>query len=224
MICSGEQTIFLYHIQDKDISAINAIITSEKNHKNGTLHLSGAGILFSEDLPNDDFLFTQSSEEFILKEKTGYKNILHICGGGHCALALSKLISDMDFYIHVYDERAALNTMEHNNFAHKKHLVNDYSEINSIESGGSVYVVIMTFGYRTDDIAIRALINKKFKYLGVLGSKKKMEKMFADYRKENFPEEFLASIHTPIGLNINSRTTPEIAVSIAAEIINVKNR
>lgn len=224
MICSGEQTIFLYRIQDKDIPVIHAIVHSEKNNKNGTLELSGAGIRFSEEIPIDNFDFSQSGEEFMLNEKTGYKNILHIIGGGHCALALSKLMSGMDFYIHVYDERARLNTMQQNNFAHKKHFVKDYSEINlQIESGGSVYVVIMTFGYRTDDIAVRALMNKKFKYLGVLGSKKKMEKMFAHYRKENISEEFLTAIHTPIGLSIKSRTTAEIAVSIAGEIINVKN-
>ena len=224
MICSGEQTIFLYRIQDKDIPSIKEIISSERNNKNGTLEITNNGISFSETAAPPHFEFNQADEEFILKERTGFKNILHIVGGGHCALALSKLMSDMEFYIHVYDERAGLNTMEQNTYAHEKHLVNDYSEINSkIESGENIYVVIMTFGYRTDDIAVRALVNKKFKYLGVLGSKKKMEKMFADYRSENFNEEFLAVIHAPIGISIKSRTTAEIAVSIAAEIINVKN-
>ena len=224
MICSGEQTIFLYRIQDKDIPSIQEIISSERNNKNSTLEITNNGISFSETASPPHFEFNQAGEEFVLKERTGFKNILHIVGGGHCALALSKLMSDMEFYIHVYDERAGLNTMEQNIYAHEKHLLNDYSEINSrIESGENVYVVVMTFGYRTDDIAVRALVNKQFKYLGVLGSKKKMEKMFADYRSENISEEFLSSIHAPIGISIKSRTTTEIAVSIAAEIINVKN-
>ena len=231
MICSGEQTIFLYHIQDKDIPSIKEIISSERNNKNGTLEITNNGISFSETASPPHFEFNQAEEEFVLKERTGFKNILHIVGGGHCALALSKLMSDMEFYIHVYDEREGLNTMEQNTYAHEKHLVNDYREINSkIESGENVYVVIMTFGYRTDDIAVRALVNKKpacrqagFKYLGVLGSKKKMEKMFADYRSENISEEFLGAIHAPIGISIKSRTPAEIAVSIGAEIINVKN-
>ena len=224
MICSGEQTIFLYRIQNTDISFIREIISSEKNNQNGTLELTNAGIKFSETISAADFEFSQTGEEYILKEKTGYKNILHIIGGGHCALALSKIMREMDFYIHVYDERDGLNTMEQNVFAHEKHFLNDYNEINNkIESGQSAYLVIMTFGYRTDDIALRALINKKFKYIGVMGSKKKMEKMFTDYRKENFSEKVLAAIHTPIGLSINSRTTAEIAVSIAGEIIKVKN-
>jgi xanthine dehydrogenase accessory factor len=81
----------------------------------------------------------------------------------------------------------------------------------------------MTFGYRTDDIALRALINKKFRYLGVLGSKAKIAKMFSDYKAEGWSEERLSQIHAPIGINIKSQTPEEIAVSIAAEIIKVKN-
>jgi xanthine dehydrogenase accessory factor len=81
----------------------------------------------------------------------------------------------------------------------------------------------MTFGYRSDDIALRALLNKPFTYLGVLGSKTKMEKLFTEYRKDEIKEELLQRVHSPIGLEINSQTPEEIAVSIAAEIIRVKN-
>ncbi len=81
----------------------------------------------------------------------------------------------------------------------------------------------MTFGYRTDDIAVRALLQKDFKYFGLLGSKKKIEKMFTEYRKEGIEEGVLKKIHSPIGIQIKSQTPEEIAVSIAAEIIKVKN-
>ena len=67
------------------------------------------------------------------------------------------------------------------------------------------------------------MLNKEFKYIGVLGSKKKMEKLFEDYRKEGIDESLLQRIHTPIGLDIKSQTPEEIAVSIAAEIIKIKN-
>jgi xanthine dehydrogenase accessory factor len=131
----------------------------------------------------------------------------------------------MDFYIRVYDERKNLKTMLGNESAHEKHFIHDYSELNGlIPPGNNHYVVIMTFGYRTDDIALRTLLHKEFKYLGLLGSKSKIEKMFDDYRKEGFPEESLQRIHTPIGLPIKSQTPEEIAISIAAEIIKIKNR
>jgi xanthine dehydrogenase accessory factor len=225
MICSGEQTILLYPAQKKDEEQILKIISSLEQNKNGTLRLSPNGIEFSESIPEETFRFSMRSEQdWGYSEKTGYKNELFIIGGGHCALAFSKLMSGMDFYIRVYDERKNLKTMQENESAHEKHFINDYSELNSIiPKGNSHYVVIMTFGYRTDDIALRAIINKEFKYLGLLGSKSKIEKMFEDYRREGFEEKLLQRIHAPIGIPVKSQTPEEIAVSIAAEIIKTKN-
>lgn len=224
MICSGEQTIFIYRIQSADITAIHFLIDSVKALRNGTLQLSNRGIAFSDDIPADHFQFIQEGEDFLHKEKSGFKNILHIIGGGHCALALSKLMSDMDFYVKVYEERAELNTLAQNIYAHEKIMVDSYTELGSlVDSGADSFVVIMSFGYRTDDIALRALINKEFKYIGVLGSTKKMEKLFAEYRAQNISEELLRKIHSPIGIQIKSKTAAEIAVSITAEIIAVKN-
>lgn len=225
MICSGEQTILLYAIQENDIAQIEKIIFSLEQNQNGTLQLSPEGILFGDNIPDKNFEYIFKNEnEWIYKEKTGYKNHLYIIGGGHCALALSRLMSEMDFYIYLFEERENLNTLKKNNFAKEKTIVKDYSELKSlIPSGENIYVVIMTFGYRTDDIAVRALLDKDFKYFGLLGSKKKIEKMFEQYRKEGMDENALKQIHSPIGLQIKSETPEEIAVSIAAEIIKVKN-
>lgn len=226
MICSGEQTILLYPVSKKDIPVIEKIIDSLSKNKNGTLQLSPPGPTFSEESPDKNFFFQMKSEEdWEFREKTGYKNQLSIIGGGHCALSFSQLMSGMDFYIRVYDERNDLKTMVENEWAHEKHFVSDYNEMERlIQPGSDHYVVIMTFGYRTDDLALRALLNRKFKYLGLLGSRSKIEKTFEDYRKEGITEELLKRIHTPIGISIKSQTPEEIAVSIAAEIIKVKNQ
>ncbi len=82
----------------------------------------------------------------------------------------------------------------------------------------------MTVEYRTDDLVIRSLFEKQFKYFGVLGSSKKIEKMFKDYNVEGIDANKIKRIYAPIGLPIKSETPEEIAVSIAAEIIQVKNR
>ena len=82
----------------------------------------------------------------------------------------------------------------------------------------------MSFGYRTDAIALRQLIRRRWKYLGMLGSAEKVRTLFDDLRAEGFTEEELARVHAPIGLPIHSKTPEEIAVSIAAEIVRVKNR
>lgn len=226
MICSGEQTLFIYEIKDDELSDISSLINSLKSNKNGTLRLTPHRLSFLEQSPKNNFSFYLKEEEneFLLEEKTGYKNILHIIGGGHCALAFSKLMSGMSFYIHLYDERNNLNTISCNSFVHEKHILNSYKDLsNKIESGSNVYVVIMTFGYRTDDLAVRALLGKHFKYIGLLGSKNKILKMFEDYRKESLDDTLLNQIKAPIGIFIKSETVEEIAVSIAAEIISVKN-
>jgi xanthine dehydrogenase accessory factor len=225
MICSGEQTIFFYPVQLKDLASIEAMNHSVRQFKNGSLTLNPSGVFFSEETPEFDFFFRSAGEEFVYIEKTGFRNILHVIGGGHCSLALCKIMRELDFFIRVYDDRKDLVTMLQNDYAHEKFELQDYSELKrTIQGGSSDYAVIMTFGYRTDDVAFRALIHKTFRYLGLLGSKKKIDKMFADYRKETISEDLLSRIFAPVGLPIKSETTAEIAVSIAAQIIAEKNK
>lgn len=225
MICSGEQSILLYKLKDSDKPTIQRIIQSLEKNKNGGLTLFPGSIVFDDNAPAKNFNYTFESEDnWTYTEKTGYKNQLFIVGGGHCALALSRLMRSMDFYIKIYDERKELKTMEENEWAHEKHLVSDYGALTEmIPSGENNFVVIMTFGYRTDDMAVRALLGKYFKYVGLLGSRSKIETMFKEYRKQGINEKWLETVYTPIGLQIRSQTPEEIAVSIGAEIIAVKN-
>ncbi len=225
MICSGEQTILLYPVTEKDAAFIQQIILSIEQNKNGSLLLSPGRLTFSLSIPAKNFQFSFiSDDDWKYIEKTGYKNQLFIIGGGHCALAFSKLMRSMDFYITLFEEREELYTVVQNKFAHEVIIVDDYSAlVNLISSGPDQYAVIMTFGYRSDSIALRALLDKKFTYLGMLGSKNKMKKLLDEFRKEGMAGDVLKKIHTPIGLAINSQTPEEIAISIAAEIINVKN-
>ncbi|GEO07982.1 XdhC family protein [Segetibacter aerophilus] len=228
MICSGEQSNLLYRIKEEDYEAINQIISCLQNNKPGTLKLSQNGINFSHEVPDDvgSFFVVQSEllEDWIYEEQIGFKNNLHVVGSGHCALALSKIMAEMDFYIHLYDDRENLKTFLDNSYAHQKTVVNSYPELKTfIPPGEGSYVVVMTVGYRTDDIVVRSLMDKNFKFFGLLGSKKKIEKMFSDYRKEGINEELLKKIYAPVGLPINSQTPEEIAISIAAQIIQVKN-
>ncbi len=225
MICSGEQTIYLAPVKHDDIDSVKLLINSLQNNQHGTLKFSPIGIQFSILPIRENYHFEmKNEEEWIYKERTGFKNVLHIIGGGHCGLALSELMSKMDFHIHIYDDRKDLSTMMENNFVHEKRFVNDYSELSDLISGGeNVYVAIMTFGYRSDNIALRAVINKDFKYIGVLGSQTKMDELFKEWKHDGLSLKRLEKIHSPIGLSIKSQSPMEIAISIAAEIIKVKN-
>jgi xanthine dehydrogenase accessory factor len=227
MICSGKQTIIFYTLDPQDLPTIRKIVRALKTHQSATLEISNLTLQITFNQPDElDFQFERKEKnDFLFREKLGYKNKLFIIGGGHCALALSELMSKMDFHISLFDDRADLNTLAKNQFVHKKTIVESYENIGEfIESGKNVYVVVMTLGYEFDEMVIRKLVDKKFKYFGVLGSRAKMRTLLRNLEKENFDKQKLAQIHTPIGLPISSRTPEEIAVSIAAEIIQVKNK
>jgi len=225
MICSGEQTIFMYQAGNKDLSAIDQIIQTLQLNQQGTLILSSAGVDFTTSLSKKNFEFTRQSEQnWTYREKIGLSDHLHIIGGGHCSLALSQLMKKLNFFIHIYENREHLHTMLINDAAHDKKIVSDYRELSSlIDDGEQQYVVVMTFGYRTDAEVLRALSGKKFRYIGVLGSKNKISTMLNDLKNNGMSEAFLSSLHAPVGLQIKSETPEEIAVSIAGEIIKERN-
>lgn len=226
MICSGEQTIFLYSVKKEEAPVVQLIITALEQQQNATLQLSPAGIRFTTGTPTHNYaLQLTGTDDFIFTEKIGYKNELYIIGGGHCALALSQLMIGMDFYIRLFDNREGLNTVEANCFVHEKRTVADYAELSSLVSPAiNSFAVIMTFGYRTDEAALKALQGKPFTYLGLLGSKNKVAKMLEQLIAGGMDERWLRNIYAPVGIPIKSQTPEEIAVSIAAEIISVKNK
>ena len=229
MICSGRQTILMKLLQPGDAGAVDEIIKALEKRTPAVLSITpDAFTVFPPEggIPNAESHFEKSGEkEFTYKEKLGPKNKLYIIGGGHCALALSELMSRLDFSISILDDRPELNTIDKNRFADEIAIIDSYENIGElIPNGSDNYVVVMTLGYKSDEVVIRSLFAKDLKYFGVLGSKAKMKILLAALAKEGFSNERLARIRTPIGLPINSRTPEEIAVSIAAEIISVKNQ
>lgn len=227
MICSGQQTVILFHLSPEHSSSVSAIVEALLSNDTINLQMNSDEFGIVEKNPpanagGTDFHIIDTS--FHYTESIGFANRLYIIGGGHCALALSELMSKMDFHISLFDDRPDLNTIDKNRFAHRIEIVDSYDAIaDQISSGQNSYVVVMTLGYASDERVIRALIDKDFKYFGVLGSSAKMSVMLRKLLKEGLPAEKLDRIRTPIGLPINSHTPDEIAVSIAAEIISVKN-
>ncbi len=226
MICSGRQTVIFKLMTPENVNAVRSIIEVLENRAAALLTITTSDFNILPSGPRDeDVQFERSLEtEFSYRETLGQKNLLYIIGGGHCALALSELMSCLNFQISIFDDRSELNTLEKNRFAHEIKIIDGYEHIAElIPSGPNQYVVVMTLGYASDEIVIRNLIDKDFKYFGVLGSKAKMAVLLKTLENEGLPDDRLSRIYTPIGLPINSHTPEEIAVSIAAEIISVKN-
>ncbi len=222
MICSGEQTILLYSIKKEEQAAIEKI----SNNTASMLILSPKGIVAEDQSAIDAFEYNFTNEnDWLYKEKITPKYQLHIIGGGHCALALSKLMSGMDFFITVYDTREKLSTLQKNNCAHKIILLHDYADLKNIfKEEVNCYVIIMTLGYRTDAIAFEALLEKEFAYLKMLGSKQKLKTLYQEYIEKGINKNKMQCLLQPAGIAIHSQLPEEIAISIAAEIIAEKNK
>jgi xanthine dehydrogenase accessory factor len=138
-------------------------------------------------------------------------------------LALSQLLSLLDFKITVFDDRNQVNTFMENHFAHTKKIIS-YDEVGDyIPSGKNIMVVIMTQFHTSDAKVLEQLIGKQLCYLGMMGSHSKVKTIFGKLREKGIPNHLLQNVHAPIGIQIKSQTPEEIAVSIAAELIEMKN-
>jgi xanthine dehydrogenase accessory factor len=85
------------------------------------------------------------------------------------------------------------------------------------------YAVIVTRGHTNDLEALRALAPRELRYLGLIGSRAKVARIYEELSKDRMPADALARVHAPIGLDIGAVTPQEIAVSILAELIAVKH-
>lgn len=224
MICSGEQTVVFHPVNSAHISLIEAILDCLQNNQQSTLYFSPTGIELIKDGISEKYQTTiTATADWCFKELIGFKETLYVVGGGHVGLAVSQLFRQLNFHVVVFDNRENLNTLEVNNFANEKHII-DYAEIGKhIKQGADSYVAIMTNKYTDDKLVLSNIIRKQHKFIGVLGSRAKLKTMREVLQKEGFSLEELDQIHAPIGLFIKSQTPEEIAVSIAAEIIKVKN-
>ncbi|MGB7202280.1 MAG: XdhC family protein [Pyrinomonadaceae bacterium] len=226
MICSGRQTVIRRQLTARDATVVCTIIAALESKKPASLTITQSNFTMGPPqggTPSTDFE-KLSETDFIYAEQIGPKNKLFIIGGGHCALALSEVMSLLGFHISIFDDRPDLNTLEKNRFANRITVIDSYETIGDhVPSGDESYVVVMTIGYKFDEMVMRNLFDKNFRYFGVLGSKAKMKTLLKALEKDGFNKDRLAKIRTPVGIAINSRTPEEIAVSIAAEIIAVKN-
>lgn len=225
MICSGKQTVIVKHFLPNDLATIEQAVHVITHGRSEELLISDEGVTVGPSRGEAQHSFERFGDDrFTYTERLGKRDQLYIIGGGHCALALSELMSKLDFRISIFDDRPKLNTLAKNEFADEITIIDGYDDLaQQMPNGDDVYVVVMTLGYASDAIVIRQLIDHDLKYFGVLGSKAKMATLMKELKAEGFAADKLARIRTPIGIPINSRTPEEIAVSIAAEIISIKN-
>ncbi len=226
LICGGTQTIILTLLNEEDKTTIEEVLTALDEELNRTVIIDENGLKLTE--ANNiskkyDFKYS-GKKKYEYSENIGIKDTAYIIGGGHIGLALSRIMKFLNFRVVVFDERKSLFTLEANKFADNK-IVTAYENVGAfIPEGDFSYVIIVTAKHTGDRDALKSVINKKLKYIGTMGSKRKIKTIFDSLIQEGIDKSLLQKVHSPIGLDISSETPEEIAISIAAEIIKVKNQ
>jgi xanthine dehydrogenase accessory factor len=147
---------------------------------------------------------------------------LYIIGAGHVGWYLARLAGEMDYRVHVIDDREKFASADRFPGAEQV-VVEPLAEwLHRAEIPASAYVVIVTRGHQGDLEAMRALAARDLKYIGLIGSRAKVARIRTALTEEGMPIECLDRVHSPIGLDIGAVTPAEIAVSILAELIAVR--
>jgi xanthine dehydrogenase accessory factor len=147
---------------------------------------------------------------------------LLILGGGHVGQAVAELGAFLGFRIVVADDRPDLVTEERFPWADSL-LAGDMAEqVAEFPLDEHTYLIMVTPHYATDEKVLEVLVDHKVAYVGMIGSRRRSTLTFQRAREAGVPEELLARVHTPIGLDIDAQTPREIAVSIVAEVIGVQ--
>jgi xanthine dehydrogenase accessory factor len=150
---------------------------------------------------------------------------LIILGGGHVGAALCRMAAHLDYNIVLIDDRPAFASLSSHPDAHQ--LICDRFEtaLEKLEPSPADYIVIVTRGHKHDRLCLeQSLKRKQFAYIGMIGSRKKVQAQMQKLAASGFSQAELDRVYSPIGLPIGAITEPEIAISILAEITAVRRK
>jgi xanthine dehydrogenase accessory factor len=149
---------------------------------------------------------------------------LYILGAGHVAHSVHKIARLAGFETVIIDDRQAYANRER--FPDAREVIADDFEraMTKVEPDENSYVVIVTRGHRDDMRCLRWAVDTRARYIGMIGSKRKVISVYTELEKQGVPREKLERVNAPIGLEIGAITPEEIAVAIVAEMIAVRRK
>ena len=157
----------------------------------------------------------------ILMEPVNTNPKLYIFGAGHVGYALSQIMLNTVFDVHLVDSRenwfSSLENIEKINCLSNEE--DDYEEI--VSWGENTYIIIMSHQHDLDQEIVEFSIRNKQKYIGLIGSRTKWTRFQQRILKKRNVESELSKVHCPVGLNVGGETPQEIAISISAELLKI---
>lgn len=237
MICGGDVTVYFQYIDANDekwAELCSMLVEHIETRQKGWLvqFLDGRiPVLIDESISNSVELDCVCSDMFADGCVTTDKVFIEalpigeravVFGGGHCGLALSKVLESVGFRVTIVDDREDYITKERYPMATER-ICCEYSHLQDyITITEEDYVVVMTTGHKHDYEVEEQILKGNFAYLGVIGSKAKTALVNQRLLDGGYSSADIARIHAPVGLKIGAVTPAEIAISIAAEMIQVR--
>ncbi len=226
LLCAGEQTNIHWYITPDMAGEISLLADFERDGRPGKLEIWDGGYRIGEGMvdPRVGPITFQSGDDWRYTETIFEWNRATIVGGGHCGLALSRVLTQLGYHTTVIDTRADCPTVAENLYANEIRIVDDY-----LDAGGAItrhalqHVVVMTKDAGSDFQALLGISKLgHIPYLGVMGSPAKIRSIFKSLKAAGVSEEFLERLRGPIGLRIKSNRPEEIAISVAAEFLQLR--
>ena len=167
-------------------------------------------------------LSSENRKMEILLEPVFSEPFVYIFGGGHISEQLAPLAKKVHFKVAVIDDREMFANRER--FPEVDEVIVSEFEtcFDRLNIDDSSYIVIVTRGHLCDGFVLEQAVRTNARYIGMIGSKKKIKTLYQNLMKKGISKEALKRVHAPIGLEINSETPEEIAVSIVAELIKAR--
>lgn len=149
---------------------------------------------------------------------------LVLVGAGHVAQAVAALASDLDFEVWVVDDREDYASGSRFPSASRRIVGEIGRVLLELEIDSDTYCVIVTRGHTHDREALHRLAGRGARYVGMIGSRRKIQLIFEHLISDGVPAEWLSRVYAPLGIDIGSQTVAEIAISICAELVSHRNR
>ena len=227
MVCGGAVTVYYQILSAQDRPMLQKWLNALEEGRAAWLYLafsegsiSEFSVFYKDELPEGGLFGAKTKiTGDVYTEPLCSPGKVFIFGGGHVGAALVPVLSAVDFRVTVFDDRPE--------FANNARLpgaecviCGDYRNIfEKVTLTKDDYAVIMTPGHQADCEVLAQVLRTQAGYIGCIGSKKKVAHTNTQLLSQGFNENDLARIHSPIGLDILAETPAEIAVSIAAELI-----
>jgi xanthine dehydrogenase accessory factor len=242
MICGGDVDVLLEPVLEKYKSLYGRLEYLEKRGKRGVLVTKFDKNIFVKILVEDDFTihgdgvserdrdaFLQHLYETkpcvtdgLVIEPLQISTALYIFGAGHVSQYIAKIAQMVDFSVTIIDDREEFANKERFPDADEI-IVEDFHKIfDRLRFTGKEFVTIVTRGHQFDAGVLGEAMKRHTRYIGMIGSKRKVSIVFDHMKKSGFDDEAIKKVHAPIGLAIHAETPQEIAVSIVAELIKVR--